>query len=276
VCGARPPLDANLFDRVTTMSQKILGLAALALVAAVACTNEPAAPVLQETETIDLLPDYAFSAAAEIDGAGIGAARLPDELRLTADQKAEIAALHQAFAQANASQLAALRDIERQMRELRRNNGSRDEFRQLMAQAKTILDSLAAKFAALQQAIWAVYTPEQRAWIEAHRPKVCGPGGPPQLTEAQVAQIRALREAFHASVADEMAAIKAAHEAARAAHQSGATREQIQAILEGVKDEMEVVRAAERKLAADIQAVLTPEQRAAWCVVRKHVAPRHP
>lgn len=264
------------------MRKTILAVAAFGLFGLGACSTEPVAPAEQsllEDGTIDLVPDYAISSAAVVDGAGIGGAGLPDELKLTADQKAAIAALHDAFQQENADEIAALRAIERQIRDLRRSGGSRDEVRALLDEAREILAGLADDFAALQAAIWAIYTPAQRAWIEAHRPKVCGPNGPPQLTEEQVAQIRALKQAFQESVADELAAIKAAHEAARAAKQSGASEAEIRAILDGVKDEMAAVRAAEKKLHEDIMALLTPAQRENWCVVRRHVAPggpRHP
>lgn len=255
-------------------------LVAAGLLGLAACSSDPAAPGdtgLLDADVVDLVPDYAISSAAEIDGAGIGAARLPDELKLTPDQKAEIAALHEDFIQDHADEVAALRDLERQLRDLRRAGGSRDEARALLAQAHAILEKLADDFAELQEAIWSVYTPEQRAWIEAHRPRVCGPDGPPRLTEEQIAEIRTLRQAFHAAVADDIAFIRQVHQEARAAHQAGATAEEIRAILATAHDALERVRAAERQLHQDIQDVLTPEQRARWCLVRRLVAPRaHP
>ncbi len=263
----------------TMMRKTFLAVAALGLSGLAACSSETVAPnelSLLAGDAIDLVPDYAISSAAVVDGAGVGGAHLPDELRLTADQKADIAALHDAFRDEHADEVAALREIERQLRQLRRSGGNRDEARALLEDAREIVAGLADDFAALQDAIWAIYTPEQRAWIEAHRPRVCGPNGPPRLTEEQVAQIRTLKEAFQESIADELAAIKEAHQAARAAHQAGASNEEIRAILESVKDEMEAVRAAEKQLMEDILAVLTPEQRANWCVIRRHVAPRQP
>jgi Spy/CpxP family protein refolding chaperone len=74
-------------------------------------------------------------------------------------------------------------------------------------------------------------------------------------------------------VADELAAIKAAHQEARAAKQAGASAEEIRAILASVKDELEAVRQAEARLMSAILDVLTPEQRRRWCIVRQHVAP---
>lgn len=263
------------------MRRTFLAAVAIGLVGLAACSTETVAPddlALMDGDAIDLVPDYVVSSAAEIDGAGIGGARLPDELKLTADQKAAIAALHEAFMQENADEVAALRALERRIRELRRSGASREEIRPLLAEAREIVAGLAEEFAALQEAIWAIYTPEQRAWIESHKPKVCDRNGPPQLTAEQVAKIRALREAFQESIADEIAAIKAANQEARAAHQAGASAEEIRAILATVKDEMEAVRQAEQRLMNAILDVLTPEQRAQWCIVRQHVAPgpRHP
>jgi Spy/CpxP family protein refolding chaperone len=260
---------------MTTMMRKtFLAVAAFGLMGLSACSTETVAPNdFLAADAIDLLPDYEISSAAVVDGAGIGAARLPDELQLTAEQKAEIAALHDAFKAAHEDELADLREIEQQIRQLRRSGGSREEVQALHNEARTILEGLADAFAALQDAIWNVYTAEQQAWIEAHKPKVCDRNGPPQLTEAQIAQIRALKQTFAEAVADELAAIKAAHQDARAAKQAGATADEIRAILETVKDEMEAVREAEKRLEAAILDVLTPEQRARWCIVRQHVAP---
>jgi Spy/CpxP family protein refolding chaperone len=261
---------------MTTMMRKtFLAVAAFALMGLGACSRDPVAPndFLAESDAIGLTSDYEFTSAAVIDGAGIGAARLPDELQLTADQKAEIAALHETFKAEHADELAALREIDQQIRQLRRSDGSRDQVRALLQEAHEILAGLRDDFTALQEAIWAVYTAEQKAWIEAHKPKVCDRNGPPRLTEAQIAQIRALKQAFAEAVDDELAAIKAAHQEARAAKQAGASAEEIRAILQGVKDEMEAVRQAEIRLHNAIMDVLTPEQRANWCIVRARVAP---
>ena len=264
---------------MTMMRKTFLAVAAFGLIGLAACSTETLAPnelALLDREVIDLVPDYAVSSAAVVDGGGIGGARLPDDLQLTAEQKSAIVALHDAFMQENADEVAALREIEQQLRQLRRSGGSREDALALLAEAHAIREGLADEFAALQDAIWAIYTAEQRAWIEDHKPKVCGPGGPPQLTDEQVAQIRALQQAFKEATADEMAAIKAAHQEARDAKQAGASAEEIRAILATVKDEMEAVRQAEQRLMDAIQELLTPDQRARWCIIRRHVAPGRP
>src|SRR5687767_11405989 len=123
---------------MTTMMRKtFLAVAAFGLMGLTACSTEPVAPngLLPDADAIDLVPDYALSAAAVVDGGGIGGARLPDDLQLTAEQKAAIAALHDAFTQENADEIAALREIEQQLRELRRSGGSREEFQALLGEA---------------------------------------------------------------------------------------------------------------------------------------------
>lgn len=264
---------------MTTMRKTFLAVAAFGLASLAACSTETVAPselALLDADALDLVPDYAISSAAVIDGGGIGGARLPAELQLTAEQKAAIAALHDAFMAENSDEVAALRQIEQQLRQLRRSGGSREDAMALLADAHAIREGLADEFAALQNAIWALYTAEQKAWIEAHKPQVCDRNGPPRLTDEQIAEIRALKQAFAEAVADELAAIKAAHQEARAAKEAGASAEEIRAILASVKDELEAVRQAEQRLHEAILDVLTPEQRARWCIVRRHVAPGRP
>ena len=248
--------------------RKILAVAALGLAGLTACSKESVAPAdlaSMDAFESDLVPDYALSSTAVIDGAGIGAARLPEELQLTAEQKAEIAVLHEAFLADHEDEIAQLRSIERQIRQLRRTGGTREQVMELLSQARPILAALAADFAELQRAIWNVYTDEQRAWIESHKPQVCDRRGPPRLTDQQIAEIRTLKEAFMEAVADELAAIKAAHQQAREARQAGASAAEIRAILESVKDELAAVRQAEVRLMNAIHDVLTPDQRRRWC-----------
>jgi Spy/CpxP family protein refolding chaperone len=264
---------------MTTMRKTFLAVAAFGLIGLGACSSEPVAPADQlflPEDASELVPDYAISSAAVVDGAGIGAARLPDELQLTAEQKAAIAALHEAFQADHADEVAALRQLEEQIKQKRRSGASREEIHALLEQARPILEGMAADFAKLQEDIWAIYTDAQRAWIEAHKPKVCNRLGPPRLTDEQIATIRALKQAFMVAMADEFAAIKEAHQQAREAKAAGASAEEIRAILATVKDEMEAIREAEKRLEQAILDVLTPEQRARWCIVRQHVAPHRP
>jgi Spy/CpxP family protein refolding chaperone len=258
------------------MKNYFIALAACSMVLLAACSNDTSGPTrnVADTNVLDLVPDYAVSAAAVIDGAGIGASLFPDSLQLTADQKGVIQGLHDAFAQAHGADVSALRNLEKQIRDLRKLGAAQEQVLALLTQAHGIQQKLADAFAALQDAIWQVYTPAQRAWIEAHRPKVCDRSGAPALTDAQVTQIRALRDAFQITVAADLAFIKHVHEEAQAARQEGKAKTEIDAILATARDALTRVRAAEIKLNQDILAVLTPEQRAHWCVIRQQVAPR--
>lgn len=245
------------------MRRPLAWLAGLSLLAA--CGEGPAGTSGTE-ESLDLVPDYVQSLATPIDGAGIGGAALPDSLRITAEQKAAIAALHEAFKAATAADVAALRAIGEEARAAVRAGKSRDEVHAILAKGAPILARLQAAFQTLQAAIWRVYTPAQRAWIEAHRPKPCGPDGPPRLTDEQKQQIRALQEQFMNQVKDDLAEIRRVVEAAHQALQSGASRERVQEILHQADAARERVRAAERALQQAIDAVLTPEQRAGKCL----------
>ena len=239
--------------------------AGVALLAA--CSESPtSAPLAGDTEGIDLVQDFDVSTAAALDGAGIGASELPDSLRLTADQKAKIDSLHRAYQAAVKADIEALKAIEARARAARAAGKSREEVAAILAEAQPILERLRAAFARLQAAIWQVYTPAQQAWITAHRRGTCR--DVPKLTEAQIQQIRQLREAFVASIQDELAVIRAVHEEARAARAAGATAEEIRRILAKAEPALEAVRQAERRLHAAIEEVLTPEQRRNPCILR--------
>jgi Spy/CpxP family protein refolding chaperone len=227
------------------------------------CSGDSSGP--SDQDGISLVPDFVQSLATAPDAGGIGGAQLPDSLKLSAEQKAAIAALHEAFKVATAADVAALRAIEQEARAAKAAGKSREEIHAILARGAPILERLNAAFAALQAAIWQVYTPAQRAWIESHRPKPCGPSGPPKLTDEQIQQIRALKEAFVAAVKDDLAEIQRVVAAARQAAQSGATRAEIEQILRQADGARARVREAEQRLQQAIDAVLTPEQKAARC-----------
>lgn len=238
----------------------LLGVAA----SLAACDGStPASPADGLDDVVDVVPDYAISPATSVDAAGIGASELPDGLRLTAEQKAAIAALHEAFTAANASDIAALRTIEREARAAIAAGKPREEVRAILARAVPIRDRLDTAFRKLRADIWAVYTPEQRAWIESHRPPACGPGAV-RLTQDQVTQIRALQERFVLSVRSDLEVIRAVAAEARQAREAGASRDEVAKILARAAEPQRRVTEAERRLHAAILALLTPEQRRHW------------
>jgi Spy/CpxP family protein refolding chaperone len=225
-------------------------------------SSESVEPATTPTELIDLVPDYAVSPATSVDAAGIGAARFPEAIRLTVEQKAAIAALHEAFTKATAGDVAALRAIEREARTAIAAGKSREEVRAILARAQPIRERLDAAFRKLQADIWAVYTPEQRAWIESNRPRVCD--APLRLTDDQAKQIRTLQEQFVASVKPDLELIRSIAEEARKAREAGKSRQEVAAILEKGTEAHRRIAAAEQSLQSAILALLTPEQQRAW------------
>ena len=234
------------------------------VVALAACdSSSPVSPATDVADVVDLVPDYAVSEAASMDAAGIGAAQLPEHLRLTVEQKAAIAALHDAFAKATAADVAARRAIEQEARAAIKAGKSREEVRAILAKAEPIRVRLDAAFTKLRADIWAIYTPDQKAWIESHRPRACGPAAA-KLTDVQVKQIRDLQDQFVASVKTDLELVKSVAAEARQARQAGKSREEVAAILAKANDAQRRIADAERKLQDAILALLTPEQKHAW------------
>lgn len=99
-----------------------------------------------------------------------GWARLPDSLQLTDAQRAEMRALREAFRVEHADELAALRAIFMEARAARRAGASRMEVRAILAEARPIVEALRPFVQALHEALRAVLTDEQRAWLAANRP----------------------------------------------------------------------------------------------------------
>jgi Spy/CpxP family protein refolding chaperone len=237
---------------------------ALAAVATAACSDatSPVPQPLTEQEPIDLLQDFGSSETSVIDAAGVGGAMLPDSLKLTEEQKGKIQALHDAFKAANKADLAALEDIEKRARAARVAGKSREEVQKILNEAKPVLERLAAATRTLHEAIWAVYTPAQQAWIRSRRAQSCEP---PRLTEEQIQKIRALKKAFEEAMKDEIALIRKAHAEAEAARKAGKSEEEIKRILNQAKDAVKALREAEKRLHEAIMNVLTPEQRGRMC-----------
>lgn len=253
-------------------------LAVLVLAAAACDSSESTAPSNSAiaAEAIDIVPDYAQSTTAIMDRAGIGGAQFPDSIALTTEQKAAIQALHDAFRTENAADLALLQGIESEARAARAAGKSREEIRAILEKALPVRARMDARFAALRTAILAIYTPAQRAWIEANKVRECRNGSAPALTEAQLAQIKALRDAFETAYRGDIQLLRQVADEVKAARRAGKSDAEIKAILARADAARDRLRAAERKLYEDIMAVLTAEQRAAWCVGRGMRGPGGP
>jgi Spy/CpxP family protein refolding chaperone len=258
------------------MTPRLALLAALAIVATLpACSRDSSTAPRAAQESladldVDLVREFGNTAAAAVDRAGIGGSEFPDGLRLSAEQKAKIQGLHDAYRRANAADLAALQQIEQQVRSAIAAQRPRADILAMLTRAEPIRLRLAQSFAELQRAIFAVYTPAQQAWLTG-RPT--GPAACPRdvlsaLSAAQTRQIHALRAAFAESVRGHLETVAKVGEEVAAAIRAGATRAEVAAILTKGEAAMLAINAAEQRLATAILELLTAEQRANACLVR--------
>jgi len=243
---------------------------AAAALALTACSSDTTSP---DSADLTLLEAGAFGTALTTTGgydAGVYQDRLinalPDELKLTDEQKAQIKSLVEAYQQATRSDREALGAILRDARRAIEAKKSRSEVQAILARGAPIAARLGAAEAKLKSDIDAVLTPEQRAWIAAHSPRGCRPDQFPPLTDAQKAQIHSLEVAFQTQNKTDLDAVRAVLEEAAAAIKAGKSRDEVAAILEKARAPMQRLESARKELREKILAVLTPEQKASGCL----------
>ncbi len=253
--------------RHTRMTLVVGGLIALA-----ACSSETTAPIQTpdeqipaSTEGIDLVSDFGATAAADVDGSGIGGSSLPDSLKLTTEQKAKIDSLHHSFRTAKKADLKALEDIEKAARQARDEGKSKEVVDSILATATPIRERLNAAFTKLLTDLKAVYTPAQLTWIFSQQLPPCGPNGRPKLNEVQIATRRSLRETFIEATKNDKEIVKQVAREAKEAREDGKPESEIATILAKAADARTRIEAAEDKLRQDLLNTLTPRQRADWC-----------
>jgi hypothetical protein len=98
-----------------------------------------------------------------------GVRHLPDSIALTAEQRAAIAALREAFRAEHQADLDALRDIFERAHDARAAGASREEVRAILQEGRALAQALHEAVEALHAAIRDVFTDEQLAWLDAHR-----------------------------------------------------------------------------------------------------------
>lgn len=248
-----------------------IALTVIAAAALAACSNETTAPA--DVSQISDFEIGAFGSALTAAGgydAELYRLRLlnglPDDLKLTAEQQAKIKALVDAFEAATKADREALNGILREALQAIRAHKSRAEVKAILDKGAGIRERLSAAEATLRAQIDAVLTPEQKAWLASHKPQRCDPSKFPPLSDAQKAQMRALESAFQTANQADIDAVRAAFEQVRAAVVAGKSRDEIQSILNGIKPAIERLESARRNLRAQLEAVLTPEQKASGCI----------
>jgi len=191
--------------------------------------------------------------------------RLPDGLKLTAEQDAQIRGLIEAFEAATKADRQALAVLMQQLREIGRDRNAREEIERIRNEAEPIVERLRASEANLKAAIDAVLTAEQKAWLDANRPERRDCRNVPRLTDAQREQIRVLVATFENANKADLQLVNAVHRRAAEARRAGKSREEVAAILAEARAAVERLAAARSQLRDDIRAVLTPEQRESGC-----------
>jgi Spy/CpxP family protein refolding chaperone len=170
-------------QRLTQAAMLVVAAAAFA-----ACSNdEPVSPQPAIDDDFALVMFGESGAALEsslgpqggrpFDGRTAGPP-LPDELALTDEQRAEIAALRAAFRTEHQTDLDALRAIFEEARAARAAGATRDEVHAILEGGRDIAGGLREDVQALHAAIRDVFTADQLAWIEANRRRPPGGLGP--------------------------------------------------------------------------------------------------
>ena len=225
-----------------------------------ACGGELIAPTPQGARASDVPAgaDTAFLAHAPF---ARWLTRLPANLALTGAQKQAIQGFVASFQTATRADRQTLRGAFAQARPARHSGASPDQLRQLFQQTAPARERMRTAAAQLRQQIEGVLTADQKAWLAANTcdPTVSG------LTDAQKAQVKSLTTTFRQANQADLTTVRQAFEQARQARQGGATGDQVQAILAGAQPARARLAAAHQKLAADVQALLTPAQKSSAC-----------
>jgi Spy/CpxP family protein refolding chaperone len=160
--------------RLTLTATAVLTAATIA-----ACSNDGPTTTSEEIDDDYALVMFGVAGAALESSLGpqggrpfdgrTAAVGLPPSLALTEEQRAEIAALREAFRAEHQETLAALRAIFEEARAAREAGATRDEVRAILEGARQLAQELRPDVEALHAAVLAVLTDEQVAWIEEHR-----------------------------------------------------------------------------------------------------------
>jgi Spy/CpxP family protein refolding chaperone len=247
---------------------RIVTVALTFAVVASACSTDTMAP-MDDSGAVTLEELAALGYGVTQVGAAGGApgiierlAQLPPDLALSGAQLAQIAALIDAFVAATAPGREALAAIREEAAAARSAGATPDEVRAILAAGQEIRQRLHEAELMLRRAIMGVLTPAQRAWLTNRPPPEPRPCA---LTEAQRTEMAGLRAAYEQENAADIALVRSVHDRARAAMQSGASRAEVAAILSEARAAVQRLRDARAALHEALQAVLTPEQRAAGC-----------
>ena len=192
--------------------------------------------------------------------------KLPDNLKLTDEQRAKINQLVDAHATATRADRDALNSVATRAMNAINSGRPRDAVIKILDEAKPIQQRLAAADAELIKGLTAILTSAQSAWLQSQLPQPCDRAKFPPLTEAQQKQIAALDSAFAVNNRADIEAVKTALIKAGEAKNAGKSEAEVNAILDAAKPALDRLAAATKILQEKIAAIYTPEQKASGCV----------
>jgi Spy/CpxP family protein refolding chaperone len=231
-----------------------------------ACAREATAPATPQPVADRVAGDASGGGWFGFRGFALwGLRRAPDSLKLTDTQRGQIKTLVQQFRDAHQSELQTLDSVRHQAMQARRNGESRDQIKQVMTQAAPVRQQLRSASGQLAQQIRSVLTPSQTAWLASHQPAKCNATATPALSDEQRAQMKALFTSFQQTNKADLDAVRSAMQQARSARQAGTAKGDMKQLFESVKPAMERLKTARAQLHQQMQALLTPEQKASGC-----------
>jgi Spy/CpxP family protein refolding chaperone len=191
---------------------------------------------------------------------------LPDDLKLSDEQKTKLANLVKNFEEATRADREALKTMLGDAREAARKGQGRDVVQGILKDSGPVRERLNAAGRKLVEDIDALLTAEQRAWIRAHRPANCRAEDFTPLSDAQKSQIRELERGFRETNKADLDAVKEIFGEAKEAVRAGKSGSDIAAILARAVPIANRLATERKDLRDDILEVLTPQQRASRCL----------
>jgi Spy/CpxP family protein refolding chaperone len=142
------------------MFRRAIPFVAAALLFA-ACDSAPTENAAIDEPSFEMV----LETAGEGEAAGMLLERAPEALRLTTEQKAAIRRINEEFRAAHRADVEALRAITREAMAARRAGATPEQVRAILETSRPVRERLGTAFRGLREAIAAVLTDAQRAWL---------------------------------------------------------------------------------------------------------------
>jgi Spy/CpxP family protein refolding chaperone len=233
------------------------------------CGNEPSSPLADSGDLVRTalaLSQTGMSGTVTVVREVALLARLPENLKLTEEQRAKVNQLVDAHASATRADRDALNSVAKRAMDAIAAGKSREEVIKILDEAKPIQQRLSAADAELIKNLTAVLTPAQSAWLQSQIPLPCDRTKFPPLTADQQRKIAALDSAFAVNNRADLEVAKAALIKAGEARSAGKSEAEVNAIMEAARGALDRLAAATKQLQEQIAAIYTPEQKASGCV----------